>query len=153
MTGNVTSHPLKAILAGGMVAGILDITYAIIATQVAGNSPIRMLKGIAGGILGREVITTGGWAVAVLGLTLHFVITHGAATTYFLVSRKLTFLIRYAPVCGILYGAIVYLVMNRVVLPLSALAATPPFRVQGLLAIMLLVGPPIALAVRRYAPN
>ncbi len=89
--------------------------------------------------------------MAALGLVLHFVITHGAATTYFLASRKLAMLIRYALPCGVLYGAIVYLVMNRVVLPLSALGAKPTLRLQGLLAIMFLVGLPIALSVRRYA--
>ena len=55
-----------------------------------------------------------------LGVVLHFVIALGAATVYYLASRKLTFLVSSAVLCGLIYGALVYLFMHLIVLPLSA---------------------------------
>jgi hypothetical protein len=141
---------LRAICVGGLIGGTLDILYASTATILAGSTPDRMLRSIAAGLLGRGVIS-GGWEFAVLGLALHFFIALSAATTYYLASRKLTFLIAYALVCGPLFGAIWYLFMNRVVLPLSALAVSPKFQWPGFLAVTFLIGVPIALSVRYYS--
>jgi len=139
-----------AILVGGLIAGALDITYAILRTIQLGGDPVRMLKSIAGGLLGREVMQ-GGTGYAVLGFGLHFLIALGAACAYFLISRKFSLLLQRAALSGILYGALFYLFMNRVVLPLSALASKPALQMPGLLVHMFLIGLPIALSVRRYS--
>jgi hypothetical protein len=144
------SRPLPAILWGGLIGGTLDILYASVMTVLSGNTPDRMLKGIAAGLLGRGAIA-GGLEIAALGLTLHSVIALGASTIYYLASRKLTFMVTRAPLCGPLFGAIVYLVMNRVVLPLSALAVSPRLQLPGLLAVMFFIGLPIALSVRHFS--
>lgn len=140
----------RAILWGGLIGGTLDILYACIMSIAAGSTPERMLKGIAAGLLGRGVLSRG-TGFAVLGLALHFVIALGAATTYFLVSRKFTLLVRRAALCGPLFGAMVYLFMNRVVLPLSALHVSPQLRLPGFLAVTFLVGLPVALSVQRFS--
>src|SRR3954470_4275603 len=145
-----TSHALRAIVAGGLIGGTLDILYASIMTVLAGSTPDRMLKSIAAGLLGRGVMERG-WGCAALGLALHFTIALTAATTYYLISRKFTFLITRAVWCGPLFGALVYLVMNRVVLPVSALHARPQMRLPGFLAVTFLIGWPIALCVRHFA--
>ena len=99
----------------------------------------------------------GGAATAALGLFLHFVIAFGAATVFWLASRVIPLLVRYYVIAGLLFGGAVYLFMNRVVLPLSAisrasLAPPPPIGlINGVLAVMLLVGLPIAIATRRYS--
>lgn len=141
---------LPAILWGGLIGGTLDIVYAAVMSIVAGSTPARMLKVIAAGLLGRGA-AAGGWEMAVLGLALHFVVALGAATTYYVASRKLTVLVSQGPLCGVLFGALVYLVMNRVVLPLSALGVSPQLQLPGLLAVMFLVGLPIALSVRHFS--
>ncbi len=145
-----TSRALPAILWGGLIGGTLDILYASVMSILSGGTPERMLKGIAAGLLGRNALS-GGLEIAALGLALHFVIALGAGTTYYLASRRLTFLVTYAPPCGLLFGAVVYLVMNRVVLPLSALGVSPQLRLRELLAVMFFVGLPIAISVRRYS--
>jgi len=48
-------------------------------------------QSIASGLLGPKAYE-GGVATAILGVVLHFVIAIGAATVFYLVSRKLTFL-------------------------------------------------------------
>ena len=144
------SQPARAIIYGGMIGGSLDISYACLISILGGRAPETMLKGIAAGLLGRSVVTRG-TEIAILGLALHFVIALGAATTYYAVSRKVTLLVSRAPICGPLFGAIVYLIMNRIVLPLSALHVRPQMRMPGLLAVMFLVGLPIALSVQRFS--
>jgi hypothetical protein len=53
------------------------------------------------------------------------------------------------------FGIAVYLVMNLIVLPVSALHATRPIaihaEIQGLLVHMILIGLPISFSVRRFA--
>ena len=147
------SQGVRAILLGGSIAGVLDITYAFVFYGSRGVRPIRILQSIAGGLLGARAYK-GGLGTAALGLGLHFLIALGAATVYYAASRKLTFLRRRAVVSGLLYGIAVYLFMNLIVIPLSAfprgrfsMSAT----VTGVIVHMLFIGLPISLAVRHYS--
>jgi Na+/alanine symporter len=110
-------------------------------------------RGIAAGLLGRTALQ-GGSGVYVLGIALHFFIACSAAAIYYGASRKLEFMVQRPLVCGVFYGVAIYLVMNLVVLPLSALHLKGPYRleslIQGLLIHMLLIGMPIALSVRQF---
>ena len=147
---------LRAILWGGLIAGALDITYAIVFSYLRSNvSPIVILQSVASGLLGANSYN-GGFATAALGLFLHFLIAYIWATVYYAASRKLDLLVRVPYVCGVVYGLLVYVFMNYVVIPLSA----APFKgntpstatlVTGLLIHMLGIGLPIALATRRYS--
>ena len=144
----------RAILWGGLICGVVDITAAIITTLAYGRSPLRMLQGIASGVLGARSFEDG-LKTSALGLLLHFVIAFGATIVYYAASRKLTFLIRQAVISGMLYGIAVYFFMQRVVLPLSAVGPRGPVRVSqliiGLIVHMFCVGLPIALVIRHYS--
>src|SRR3954471_20976208 len=112
----VKSSGLTAIAVGGLLAGILDLTQACILFGW------RVPLVVAGGLLGRQAIRAG-LGTYVLGVFLHFFIALSVAAIYYLASRRLSFLKEYPLVCGLFYGAAVELVMNLVVLPLSALHA------------------------------
>ena len=143
-----TPKLLRAIVAGGVIAGTLDIIAAFITFGM--NSP----KAIAGGLIGRQAFQ-GGATVWILGLFLHFFIAFSAAAIYCLASRKLKFLKEHFLVCGMFYGIAIYLVMNLVVLPLCALHATGPYQLrallQGLIVHMLLIGLPISYSLRKLS--
>jgi hypothetical protein len=149
------SRPFQAILICGLIAGTLDITYACIFSYVRrGTRPVVVLQSVASGVLGARAFT-GGVETALLGGVFHFLIATGAAAVYYLASRQFRFLIKQPIISGILFGVCVYLFMNFVVLPLSAI----PFKVSfpwpsligGLLIHMFGIGLPIALVVRRYS--
>ncbi|MGC1088812.1 MAG: hypothetical protein WA894_10285, partial [Candidatus Acidiferrum sp.] len=108
---------IPAIVVGGVIVGVLDLVYAILVYSP--KKPILVAQTIASGVLGAKAYD-GGARAAALGVVLHFVIALGAATVYYLASRKLPFLIERAVICGLVYGALVYLFMHWVVLPLSA---------------------------------
>lgn len=139
---------------GGLIAGTLDILAAFLTAWWRGGiGPVRLLQFISSGILGPEAYT-GGAKTAALGLALHFLIATGATVVFYLASRSLLFLIERPIVMGLLYGVLVYLFMNFIVLPLSKIPqrpATVSGRVIGVLTIMFFVGLPIALIVRRFS--
>jgi len=140
---------LPAILAGGFAAGTFDLTAAFISYGWA------VPRAIASGLLGARSFQ-GGFATWVLGVVLHFLIAFSAATVYCLASRKLDFLREHFFVCGVFYGIAVFLVMNLIVLPLSAVPfKVGPFTVrtliQGLLIHMFLIGLPIAFSLRKLS--
>jgi hypothetical protein len=148
-TGN---RPLPAILVGGLIVGALDLAYAI--AVYSPRRPILIPQTIASGLLGRASYG-GGMATAALGVVLHFVIALGAATVYYLASRKLKLLVRHAVPCGMVFGALVYLFMHWVVLPLSAAPHGQMafvYKAAEFVEHWFCVGLPIALSVRRYAP-
>jgi hypothetical protein len=154
MSSTEGSKPYKTILLAGLIAGVLDLTAAVITTLLRGRQPTRMLQSIASGLLGLESYN-GGLKTAALGVVLHFIIATGAAAVFYAASRKLTFLVRQAIVSGLLYGIVVYFFMNLVVLPVSAFPHQVSFPISsliiGLVVHMLCVGLPIALVVRRYS--
>jgi hypothetical protein len=144
-----------AVLYGGLTAGVLDGSAAVITTLLYGNSPARMFQTIARGLIGRASYD-GGWASVLLGVALHFLIAFIWAAIYNGASLKLPALIHRAPICGPIYGVVVYFAMQIIVLPLSAIRSYP-FAFAGNLKGMLIgiithiicVGLPIALMARR----
>src|SRR6266496_3791093 len=112
------SHALAAIFWAGLVSGGLDITAAFVTWAPQGVSPIRILQGIASGLLGAKAFA-GGWKTAALGFVCHFFIAFSAATVFYVASGKLTLMTRRPILSGILYGVAVYLVMYWIVMPLS----------------------------------
>ncbi|MCB1033708.1 MAG: hypothetical protein KDD47_07735 [Acidobacteria bacterium] len=139
--------PQQGILFGGLVAGALDITYAMVRAHLQGRSAIGAVKAVASGILGVKAFQ-GGNEMFVLGLALHFLIACSAAGIYLLASRRIPLLRERLCLPGALFGVGVYLVMNFVVLPLSAVPfklSYPPLTVAaGLLVHIFLIGLPIA---------
>ncbi len=149
--------PLLAILVGGGIAGLFDITYAIVFWALSRGVPAtRVLQSVASGLLGAPAFQ-GGSATAALGLLLHFLIALIWAAIFFGVSRALPILLRRPIVAGIHFGLVIYAVMNLVVLPLSAFprkVTFPPLVLAtGLFVHMFFIGLPIALAVSRIGPK
>jgi hypothetical protein len=148
------TNALLAVVWGGLACGVLDITAALLVYGYFGAKPLRLLQGIAGGVLGPRTYS-GGIGTALLGLLCHFVIAFSAAAVYVAASRIMPFLVRHAVLSGALYGVAVYFFMNRVVVPLSAAAKFPfslKMMVIGIVIHIFCVGLPIALAVCRFAP-
>lgn len=148
------SNGLQVILLGGLIAGTLDLSAAFIYAWLrAGVTPVWIMHLIAGGLLGPAAFN-GGVKTAALGVALHYLIATTAAAVFYAASRKINFLLSQPIVSGLLFGIAVYLFMNFVVLPLSRVTRThPPLsaRIIGMLIIMMCVGLPIALIVRRFS--
>ena len=144
---------LLAIFWAGLLCGAFDITAALTVYGSMGVKPLRLLQGVAGGLLGPRTYQ-GGIATAGLGLLCHFVIAYSAASVFYVASRYIPFLLEHAVISGVLYGIAVYFFMNRVVVPLSA-AAKMPFSLKmmfiGIVIHIFCVGLPISLSVRQFS--
>ena len=166
-----------AIIKGGLVAGALDILYAIIVYGMPpfGLAPQQVLQSVAAGWVGRTDSMAGGWPTALLGLVTHFGIATGMAAVFVLAARRWPSLVARPVLWGLTYGFGLYVAMNYVVAPLSAAhpsghfpadsgelvgrlceafsAVRPknnlPLLIGTLFTHMALVGVPIALIARR----
>jgi hypothetical protein len=146
------SRAFRAIASAGLIAGILDITSAFVIAELKGTGSIRMLQGIASGLLGPRSFE-GGMATAGLGLAIHFLIAFTAASVFYAASRKLTFLTQHTVTSGLLYGIAVYLSMYWIVVPLAFVNARHSVSrdVTAVIIHMLLIGLPISLIVRWHS--
>src|SRR3954465_12512013 len=126
--GRMKRSATRAILTGGCVAATLDILLAMYTFSW------RVPRAVAGGLFGRAVFRDESLAIWSLGLCLHFAILCVAAAIYYAASRRMVFLREYALACGLFYGIAIWLVMNLVVLPLSALHDMGPYPYRGLVA-------------------
>lgn len=61
----ISTSALFTILAGGAIAGTLDIAFAFTFAGMHGASPLRVLLFIASGLLGKAAFA-GGWSAGAL---------------------------------------------------------------------------------------
>jgi hypothetical protein len=140
----------RPLLYGALAVGVFDLLDALVFFGLRGVSPIRIPQSIAAGLLGRSAFQ-GGAPTAALGVGLHFAIAFTIVLLYHAASRWLRTLRERPWTWGPLYGIAVYLVMDFVVLPLSAAGAprlTTPVVLNGVLIHILGVGLPAAVSAR-----
>jgi uncharacterized membrane protein YagU involved in acid resistance len=106
---------------------------------------------VAGGLIGRQALA-GGASVELLGPILQWSMSVIIAAIYVLASGRLLFMHRLWVASGLAYGVAIFVVMNYVVVPLSAWGVWPRFTVVKFaanLAAMLLFGLIVAFFDRR----
>jgi len=150
-----TSSRIWTVFWIGLVAGTLDIGENIIFNAFRHVTPKMVFQYIASGLIDGRAFTMGGQSVA-LGVVIHYAIAMTWTVIFFLLSRKLIFLTRHAAISGIVYGGIVYIIMNFIVLPLTRVphaprAMTLASRISGVLALLFCIGLAISLLVRKFA--
>ena len=141
------SNRLKAILAGGLIAGTLDVGAAVAIYHVG---PVAMLHSIASGVLG-QASYYGGSGTALLGLLLQWAMSLVIAAIYVLAAGRMTLLTRQWLVMGLVYGVGIWVVMNLAVVPLSAAFPKKPPRLDGGIFAMLAFGVIISFFARKLA--
>jgi len=119
--------PWAAIVLGGVVAGTLDIGAAALINWA---SPALILRFVAGGLLGKTALD-GGAAIALLGYGVQIAMSLIIAAIYVGASGRLAWLRERWIAAGLAFGVVVFLVMNFVVMPLSALARRPHFTITS----------------------
>ena len=142
------------VLAGGLALATLDAAFATSFWRIAaGMAWTRVFQSVAAGVLGLEASVAGGAATAWLGVALHYLIAIGFVLAYTLAARHHDALLRRATACGIAYGLLLYVAMNCVVIPLSAIGHLPKFDdlpwVASSIAMHAVFGLICAMAARR----
>lgn len=142
-----------AVLRIGLIAGTLDIGENIIFNAFRHITPAQIFQYIASGLTGPWAFRAGAASV-VLGVGIHYTIAVSWTALYWSASRRWSVLVRRPVVCGILYGGLVYVIMNAAVLPLTRVphakvAMSVASRVSGVLALLFCIGMTVAVLTAR----
>ncbi|MBX6330462.1 MAG: hypothetical protein IRY91_01310 [Gemmatimonadaceae bacterium] len=122
----------RFLMAGAVVAaldGLFAVGLCMSVNQTC--TPARVFQSIAAGLLGRPAAYDGGMATALLGVALHLTVAFGWTTVYLLAVRYVPWLARAVRTrlgrleVALVFGAIIWLVMDLVVIPLSQARQTP----------------------------
>ena len=145
----------KAVLLTTLVAGTLDIIAAHVDQTIrTGVFPTKMFYGIAAGAIGLKNAFTGGPAVIVLGVLIHYFISFSFTLFFFLVYPGVQRVSPNKYLNGLLYALFVWLTMTFVVLPLTALPQRPFVftidTVVGFLVLTAVFGIPISIMAAKY---
>jgi Protein of unknown function (DUF1440) len=143
----------RAILYATLMVGVLDATDGVVFRGLHGQNPVQVLQYIASSLLGERSFS-GGVATAGLGLVLHFAISLVVAAIYIFASRRVAVLRTQWVLLGFLFGAAVWVVMNLVVLPLTAVAHGPistAALINGIIGHALFVGLPSSFFAKNVA--
>ena len=140
---------VKSSICGGLIAGTIDIGAAALINMA---NPLRILLAVASGLLGKSAFHASG-QVMLLGMVLQWGMSVLIAAIYSWAAWRFPDLARRWVLGGALYGVIVFIVMNFVVVPLSAapfrLPVTVPAVSSNLLA-MLVFGWIVAFTAHRF---
>lgn len=142
-----------SIIAAGLLAGILDGTAACVTYMIrGGQDPMKVWNFVSSGVFGLDGIN-GETPMALAGIFFHLCIAMTWALIYFQLYPRLSFLSRNWVVSGLLYGIVVWIGMNLVVVPLSNTPPSPK-TVQGVLIgcsiLMVFIGLPVSYVASRY---
>lgn len=146
---------LRPIAIGGIFIFVSQFIHQWIAVTLIQQTPFIMVwQYIASAILG-DVAFEGGIAAALLGLFLHLIISFVIAGVFILSADRIPLLRRYAIAGALLYGFGVFIVMNLIVVPLSAAPQLPtpamPWLIEAVIEHILAIGLPLGILVRRNA--
>jgi hypothetical protein len=114
----------KAIAGATLVAGTLDILWAMLLTVLFGREIPAMLRYVASGPFpaAKEMGGSGAW----LGLAVHFGLMAIMAAVFVMAARARPRLLVTPIVAGLAYGLITYVNMNLVVVPMRFGTPLPP---------------------------
>lgn len=115
---------LLAIALSALIAGTLDIAATGSLMRAQGTPFRRLLQFVASGALGPSALE-GGSGTAIAGLALHFGVAGIWALIYFTLADRWPALGALPVLSGALYGAVVHVLMSRIVVPLSRAAKRP----------------------------
>ena len=153
MSNSFFSKMIKAWL----FVGTLDILAATIQVFIKGKNKdavevFKMIcKYIASAVFGPSA-RTGGNEMVVAGLAFHYTIALLFTVFFFIIFSKLGLMIVNRLVTGILYGIFVWVVMNRVVVPLSAIGSQKFNLNSAIIAcgiLIICIGIPLAMLAPR----
>jgi uncharacterized membrane protein YagU involved in acid resistance len=146
-------NTVGAVVRIGLIAGTLDISENLIFNAFRHITPVRIFQYIASGLTGAWAFRAGMVSVA-LGVAIHYTIALTWTAVYYVAAGRWRVMVRWPVVCGLVYGAVVYAVMNFVVLPLTRVpharaAMSVTSRVSGVLALLFCIGVTVAVLTAR----
>ena len=138
----------KTIFWAGFIAASLDIlgAIAVYARIQQKTTTLKILQSIASAVFGKAAYS-GGVEMGLYGLVFHFFIAFCFAAVYCFAFPYISFIRKHTIISGVLYGVLVWIVMNLVVLPITfqhAPSLAWDAALTGMVILILAVGLPIS---------
>src|SRR5712675_536774 len=125
---------MKTIVVAGLLSGTLDALAAIVQYKF-----------------------NGGAVMICVGVLLHYFIAFTFTVLFFFIYPKINILAKNKIITGLIYGIIIWIIMNFIVVPVSNTTPKFAFNIRGALVgaliLMFAVGLPISLIVGNYHDN
>src|SRR5262245_36159034 len=146
----------RTVLLSGLLVGTLDITAALVQFYVkTGKDPLIVPKYIASAIFGKDAYA-GGNQMVVYGFLFHYLIAFIWTLLFFLIYPKLKLQSWHRVGTGILYGIFIWIIMNRVVVPMSKASVSAFNLKQAIIAALILIaaiGLPLSFIAHRFSSS
>lgn len=139
----------NAITSTGLLIGSLVAASAALAYELR---PARLFQYIASGVFGKDAIL-GGLHMAFIGLIFHFIIAFSWTYLFFSLYTRIKFISAHKYLSGLVYGIVVWAVMNLLILPLTSMPFGSVDLLNGIIGVsilMMVVGLPISILTHRY---
>jgi hypothetical protein len=147
-------HRYVSVLKAGILVGSFDIlaAFLLVLIRTGKLQVFNILKFIASGIFGKDA-AAGGLKMVVIGFILHYTIAFIFTGLFFWLYPKMNLGSKNKWITGIVYGVLIWFLMNRIVLPLSNVVHRPFSLSNALINIGILIiciGIPLSLFARRF---
>jgi len=139
------------IIQAWLIVGTLDYLAATIQVSIKNDrNPFRVIPAIAKYIAGAVFpnASKGGTEMVVAGLAFHYIIALLVTVFFFLVFSKIAIPLINRIFIGVIYGAFVWFITARVVVPLSLIGVRPSNPTNEIIAasiLMVCIGIPLAM--------
>ncbi len=148
------AYLIKPILLATLVAGTLDMLGAILVYHVIMQivTVMQILQGIASTVFGKTAFSNP-MVMALIGLIVHYVIAFCFAVAYLLVFPYIKFLKKNTLLSGLLYGVVVWFIMNLIIVPLANghnYTFLWPAFLRQVITLMICIGLPISIIISNY---
>lgn len=135
-----------------LLVGLLDILAAFLSFYLStGKSPLIVLKFISSAVMGTDAYNGGAGSI-LLGIVLHFVVAFLFTLIFFLLYKPLRVYKYNTYLIAIVYGSFIWLVMNRLVLPMTYVKQ-PSFQfweaAKAGLILIVMIGLPLAFRLKQ----
>jgi hypothetical protein len=143
---------MVSLLAGTLCVGVLDGLAAVLQAVLNDRDPVKSFQFIASGIFGTSAFS-GGNTMLAWGILFHFCIAFIWTLIFFVLYPRLKLYSLNWLVAGILYGIVVWVGMNFIVLPLSHTPALPFIAASAIRSVLILitaVGLPLSFLAKRH---
>jgi len=137
----------------GFLVGWLDIIAAFVNTWFPYHvGPIVVLRFIASGLLGRAAFG-GGKEMVIYGLIIHFLIAYTFTAFFFLVYPRMKILSKDWILTGVVYGILIWVVMNMIVVPITLIPKghfQPSQVAIGMAILVAMIGLPMSYMAKQF---
>ena len=143
----------RTVLLSGLLVGTLDITAALVQFYIkTGKDPLIVPKYIASAVFGKDAYA-GGNQMVVYGFLFHYLIAFIWTLFFFFIYPRLNIRSWNRVVAGVLYGLFIWVIMNRVVVPMSKAPVSAFNLKQAVIAALILIaaiGLPLSFIAHRF---